>query len=70
MLPGLVDTPLLPKTGDGTDWAGWAVSAQEIMGLLTPDDVAQAVLDLVRDDTAVAQERVVGALPGVAADGS
>ena len=33
------------------------------MGLMEPDVVAQAVLDLVRDDTAVAEERVVGALP-------
>ena len=35
------------------------------MGLMEPDVVAQAVLDLVRDDTAVAEERVVGALPAV-----
>ncbi len=64
VLPGLVDTPLLPKTGDGERWADWATAARQIMGLLSPDDVAAAVLDLVRDDTAVAQERVVGALPG------
>jgi hypothetical protein len=35
------------------------------MGLMDPDVVAEAVLDLVRDDDAVAQERVVGALPEV-----
>jgi NAD(P)-dependent dehydrogenase (short-subunit alcohol dehydrogenase family) len=64
VLPGLVDTPLLPKSGDGERWADWAVSARDAMGLMEPDVVAQAVLDLVRDDTAVAQERVVGALPG------
>ena len=34
------------------------------MGLLSPDEVAAAVLELVRDD-AVAQERVVGGLPAV-----
>jgi NAD(P)-dependent dehydrogenase (short-subunit alcohol dehydrogenase family) len=64
VLPGLVDTPLLPKSGDGDRWADWAVSAREMIGLLEPDAVAQAVLELCRDDTAVAQERIVGTLPG------
>ncbi len=63
VLPGLVDTPLLPKSGDGERWAEWAQLAEQVMGLLSPDDVADAVLDLVRDDTAVAVERVVGELP-------
>ena len=65
VLPGLVDTPLLPKSGDGVRWADWAVMSKEHMGILDPDDVAQAVLALVRDDTAVSEERVVGALPPV-----
>jgi NAD(P)-dependent dehydrogenase (short-subunit alcohol dehydrogenase family) len=68
VLPGLVDTPLLPKSGDGERWADWAYAARDHMGLMDPDVVAQAVLDLVRDDTAVAQERVVGALPEVPAE--
>jgi NAD(P)-dependent dehydrogenase (short-subunit alcohol dehydrogenase family) len=63
VLPGLVDTPLLPKSGDGERWADWAYAAETVLGLLSPDDVAEAVLDLVRDDTAVAEERVVGTLP-------
>jgi NAD(P)-dependent dehydrogenase (short-subunit alcohol dehydrogenase family) len=63
VLPGLVDTPLLPKTGDGENWAEWAHLTKEHMGILEASEVADAVLDLVRDDTAVAQERVVGALP-------
>jgi NAD(P)-dependent dehydrogenase (short-subunit alcohol dehydrogenase family) len=64
VLPGLVDTPLLPKSGDGTRWAEWAVTAHEVMGLIDPATVAEAVLDLCRDDTAVAEERIVGTLPG------
>ena len=63
VLPGLVDTPLLPKSGDGERWADWAYSARDFMGLLDASDVAAAVLELVRDDAAVAQERVVGDLP-------
>ena len=62
VLPGLVDTPLLPKSGDGERWADWAISAKEMMGLLSPDDIAAVVLDLVRDD-AVGEERVIGNIP-------
>lgn len=65
VLPGLVDTPLLPKSGDGERWADWAYASRDVMGLLQAEEVAEAVLDLVRDDTAVAQERVVGVLPEV-----
>jgi len=63
VLPGLVDTPLLAKSGDGERCAEWVQLAETVMGLLSPDDVADAVLDLVRDDTAVAEERIVGTLP-------
>jgi len=65
VLPGLVDTALLRKSGDGEKWAEWAYAAQDLMGLMPPSRVADAVLDLVRDDDAVAQERVVGTLPEV-----
>lgn len=65
VLPGLVDTALLAKSGDGDRWADWAYAARDLMGLMTPDVVAEEVLALVRDDNAVAQERVVGALPEV-----
>jgi 3-oxoacyl-[acyl-carrier protein] reductase len=67
VLPGLVDTPLLGKTGDGERWAEWAYAAKELMGLLSADEVATAVLDLVRDDNAVGEERIVGSLPTVEA---
>ncbi|MEX2255841.1 MAG: SDR family oxidoreductase [Acidimicrobiia bacterium] len=63
VLPGLIDTPLLSKSGDGDRWADWAYSARDMLGLLPADVVADAVLDLVRDDSAVAEERIVGGLP-------
>ena len=66
VLPGLIDTPLLPKSGDGVRWADWAPSAKDLMGLLPASRVADAVVDLVRDDTAVAESRVVGDLPETA----
>ena len=65
VLPGLVNTALLGKSGDGDRWADWAYAARDLMGLMEPSVVAEAVLDLVRDDDAVAQERVVGSLPEV-----
>jgi NAD(P)-dependent dehydrogenase (short-subunit alcohol dehydrogenase family) len=69
VLPGLVDTPLLPKSGDGVRWADWAYASRDFMGLMGPEVVADAVLDLVHDDAAVAEERVVGTLPNVDAEG-
>lgn len=63
VLPGLVDTPLLTKTGvDGTV-ADWAVRSRDVTGVLDPSRIADAVLDLIHDDTAVAQERIVLDLP-------
>ncbi len=70
VLPGLVDTALLPKSGDGERWAEWAYAARDSMGVMSPDVVADAVLDLVHDDGAVAEERVVGARPQVDSDGA
>jgi NAD(P)-dependent dehydrogenase (short-subunit alcohol dehydrogenase family) len=67
VLPGLVDTPLLDKTGDGDGWADWVHSANEHMGLLEAEEIAAVVLDLIVDDTAVAEERIVGKPPEVPA---
>ncbi len=63
ILPGLVETPLLGKSGDGSNEAGWARQAREFMPMLTPEYVAGEVLDIVNDDTVVGQCRVVGELP-------
>jgi len=63
VLPGLVDTPLLAKSGDGTREADWAGVARQFMPMLTPDDVADVVVELIEDDTAAGAYRVVGELP-------
>ncbi len=68
VLPGLVDTPLLPKTGDGSEWAQWANDAKDLMGLLSADDVARVVLELIEDPDAVAEERIVGLVPEIEFD--
>jgi NAD(P)-dependent dehydrogenase (short-subunit alcohol dehydrogenase family) len=63
ILPGLVETPLLAKSGDGSNEAGWATMARGFMPMLTPEYVAAQVLDIVNDDTAAGQCRIVGELP-------
>jgi len=63
VLPGLVDTPLLAKSGDGTTEAAWARQAREILPLLSPHDVASAVVDIIGDDSLAGHYRIVGELP-------
>jgi NAD(P)-dependent dehydrogenase (short-subunit alcohol dehydrogenase family) len=65
VLPGLVDTPLLNKSGDGTRRAGWAEMAASVLPMQQPEDVAGVVLELVRDDSAAGEHRIVGELPDV-----
>lgn len=60
VLPGVVDTDMTMKhTGDGTRPAEWLQPVLSAVTLLQPADVAAAVLELVRDDTAVGELRVV-----------
>lgn len=60
VLPAMVDTDMTMKhTGDGTRPAAWLAPIIESTTLLTPDDIAAAVIALVEDDTAVAHSRVV-----------
>jgi NAD(P)-dependent dehydrogenase (short-subunit alcohol dehydrogenase family) len=63
VLPALVDTPLLAKSGDGSTEAAWARQARQILPLLSPDDVATAVVDIVGDDSLAGHYRIVGELP-------
>lgn len=59
VLPGLVDTPIINKTGDGTQPAEWLRSALAMAEALSPDDIAAVVLELVRDDDLAGETRVV-----------
>jgi len=63
VLPALVDTPLLAKSGDGSREATWAHQARQILPLLSPDDVARAVIDIIGDESLAGHYRVVGELP-------
>jgi NAD(P)-dependent dehydrogenase (short-subunit alcohol dehydrogenase family) len=59
VLPGVTDTPILAKTGDGTEPAPWFQKMVAGVDMLTPAAVAAVVLDLVRDDAARGEARVV-----------
>jgi len=63
VLPALVDTPLLAKSGDGSTEAGWAQTARQFFSLLSSDDVAAVMVDMARDDSLAGQSRIVGELP-------
>lgn len=52
--PGLVDTPMVLETGDGSI-ADWLRPVADAVTLLRPDEIADAVLALVRDDSKVAE---------------
>jgi NAD(P)-dependent dehydrogenase (short-subunit alcohol dehydrogenase family) len=63
VLPGLVDTPLLAKSGDGVHEAPWAQMARGLLPVIEADEVAAAVLAFVHDEQAAGKHRVVGELP-------
>lgn len=59
VLPGIVDTPIIAKTGDGTTPAKWLEPALAVAHMLRPEEIAEAVLDYIRDDTKAGDHRVV-----------
>lgn len=50
VLPGLVDTPILHKTGGEGITASWMLPILQNNEACLPDDIASAVLDLIRRD--------------------
>jgi NAD(P)-dependent dehydrogenase (short-subunit alcohol dehydrogenase family) len=49
VLPGLVKTALINKSGDGTRQAAWVDMAEPFMKWQTPEEVAEVVVDLARN---------------------
>ncbi len=52
--PGLVDTPMIRETGGGKV-ADWLRPFHDSVLLLQPEEIAAAVLELVRDDSKIAE---------------
>ena len=57
--PGLVETPMVLETGGGKV-AEWLRPLYEGVQLLQPEDIAAAVLDIIRDDALVGEAVEVG----------
>ena len=68
VLPGLVDTPLLAKSGNGSTEAPWAQQARQLLPLLPPGDVASAVIEMIEDESRAGEDRIVGQLPDFVAE--
>jgi NAD(P)-dependent dehydrogenase (short-subunit alcohol dehydrogenase family) len=61
VLPGMVDTDMTNKhTGDGTRPAAWLAPVIAATVMLQPEDIAAGVIELIEDDTAVGQSKIVG----------
>lgn len=51
VLPGIVETPMVAKTGDGTQPAEWLQPLLPLMEIIEPAAIADAVIELARDDS-------------------
>ncbi|MGC1513341.1 MAG: SDR family oxidoreductase [Acidimicrobiales bacterium] len=59
VLPSMVDTPMVNKTGDGTQPAEWLKPALDAVPMIKPEAIAEAVLALVLDDSVAGEGRTV-----------
>ena len=59
VLPGMVDTPIIAKTGDGKTPAKWLEPAIAATTMLKPEDIAEAVLAFIKDDSKAGEAEVV-----------
>jgi len=60
VLPGVVDTDMTMRhTGDGTRPATWLGPVLASITMLQPDDIAEAVVGLIEDDTKAGDQVVV-----------
>ncbi len=70
--PGMVDTPIIAKTGDGTKPAAWLEPTLAEATLLEPERIADEVTAIIRDDALAGEVRVVmhGTRNAAVAEGS
>ena len=59
VLPGMVDTPIIAKTGDGVQPAAWLAPAIAATTPLQPEVIADAVLNFITDESKVGEVEVV-----------
>ena len=59
VLPGIVDTDIINKTGDGTRPAEWLEPALQAINMLQPEEIAEVVVEFVEDESLCGETRVV-----------
>ena len=59
VLPGMVDTPIIGKTGDGVNPAEWLRPAIAGTTMLQPEQIADKVIEFIRDDSKIGQAEMV-----------
>jgi 3-oxoacyl-[acyl-carrier protein] reductase len=59
VLPGITDTPILAKTGDGSRPAAWLEPVLPKVRMVRPEEIAAVVIELVADDGLAGEIRVV-----------
>lgn len=64
ILPGMVDTQFIGRTGDGTKPAEWLGPALSQITMLTPEQIAEGILTLIRDDDRAGECLIVDNPPG------
>lgn len=68
VLPALVETPLLAKSGDGSTEAAWAQLARQVFSVLSPEEVAAVMVEMTKDEDLAGECRIVGELPDFVSD--
>jgi 3-oxoacyl-[acyl-carrier protein] reductase len=59
VLPGITDTPILAKTGDGSRPAAWLEPVLAKVQAVRPEEIAAAVVELASDDGLAGELRIV-----------
>ncbi len=55
ILPGMTDTPIVKKTGDGETPAAWLAPALRMLTMIAPEEIAEAMFTLATDPDASGQ---------------
>jgi NAD(P)-dependent dehydrogenase (short-subunit alcohol dehydrogenase family) len=64
ILPGMVQTQFIGRTGDGKNPAAWLATALAQTTMLTPDQIAEGIMTLIQDDERAGECLIVDNPPG------
>ncbi len=55
IMPGVTDTAILNKSGDGSEPAEWLAPILGMINMLTVEDIAKGAIDVIEDDSRVGE---------------